>query len=208
MDQDFEHLFGPAKRNRLSVDEKEAIFANLKQQISATHRAPSYEGSMLWRVFSGVFSSYTPIAAVVVVLVLVGGGAAVAQNAVPGDFLYPIKRVTERIHSTTRLTPESKADSETSHMDNRVNEATLLQQRGELTEEARVELDNEYRRERREAIKSMQELDETGDEQASALLRARMKATEDRYERLFKGGRTRQGDEPVTEDESSSENSL
>lgn len=191
MDKDLDHLFGTARKHRLSVGEKEEIFRRLKVAI-ACKQAAAYEGSLLWRLLSGTFAHYTPVIATVMILVLMGGGAALAQNTIPGDFLYPLKRVQERIHSTVRITAESKAHVEATHMERRMDEATTLQVRGELTEEASVELDNEYRRERREAMKNVKVLEGAGNAQAAATLRARMNATEDRYERLFKRGRARE----------------
>jgi hypothetical protein len=182
------------------VREKQEIFHRLQTAI-ACKRGPAYKGTFLWRFMSAGFSRYTPLVATVIIFVLMGGGAALAQDTIPGDFLYPLKRVQERIHSTIKFSAASKAEMEASHMDRRVEEATKLKVRGELTEEASIELDNEYRRERREALKNVKTMESAGSSQAAASLRARMKATEDRYERLFKGARRRQPDQDIMDEE-------
>ncbi len=191
MDQDLHDFFGPAAQHRLSVTEKEEMFQALRERLPSTH-SNVYHGSALWRVFSGLFSSWTPVAAVVVILLLTGAGITSAQSALPGDFLYPIKRIHERMNVSISFSTESKAEVEALHMRKRLDEADALEAKGQLTENTTAEIDQAYRLERRDATKHIVELEAEGKADVAASMRARLNAAEDRYERLFKGKRRRQ----------------
>ena len=71
------------------------------------------------------------------VLLLVVGVPALAENAIPGDILYPVKvNVTEEIRSTLSTNSYEKVVWETTRLERRVAEARLLAQAGKLTPEA------------------------------------------------------------------------
>lgn len=67
-------------------------------------------------------------------LLLVIGVPALAEKAVPGDILYPIKvQVTEEIRSSLNLDPYEKVAWETSRLERRITEARQLAKAGKLT---------------------------------------------------------------------------
>ena len=56
-----------------------------------------------------------------------------SQNSLPGDFLYPVKRVSESLELKLAVSEESKARVETKHAERRLSELSLLEnERGEL----------------------------------------------------------------------------
>lgn len=193
MDHDLQTFFGPASQHRLSVSEKEDIYRQLQGRLPSSVPAESaYGGSFFWRGLRSIFSSWTPVAAVVIVLVLAGAGITSAESALPGDFLYPLKRMNERISKSVRFSTEARVAVEAEHMQKRLDEATALEAKGRLNETSTVELDQEYRLERREAVKHIEQLEAAGKQEVVAAMRARLNAAEDRYERLFKGKRRQQ----------------
>lgn len=59
-----------------------------------------------------------------------------AENAVPGDMLYPVKvQFNEEVRSTLAFSPYQKVAWETERMERRIAEARLLANAGKLTEE-------------------------------------------------------------------------
>lgn len=74
-------------------------------------------------------------------LFLIIGVPALAETAIPGDILYPVKvNVTEELRSTLSSNSYEKVVWETTRLERRVSEARLLAQRGELTPEVEAEV--------------------------------------------------------------------
>ncbi len=66
---------------------------------------------------------------------------AMAENAIPGDILYPVKvNFTEEIRSTLSTNSYEKVVWETTRLERRISEARLLAQAGKLTGEAEAEV--------------------------------------------------------------------
>ena len=66
---------------------------------------------------------------------------ALAESAIPGDILYPVKvNVTEEIRSTLSLNSYEKVVWETTRLERRVAEARLLAQAGKLTPDAEADV--------------------------------------------------------------------
>lgn len=82
------------------------------------------------RSFAGLFA--------MVVLVSV---PFVAEHAVPGDVLYPVKvQFNEELRSSLSLSPYAKVAWETQRLERRLAEARLLASEGKLTEEAETQV--------------------------------------------------------------------
>lgn len=78
------------------------------------------------------------------VLLIGGGVVGAAENALPGDVLYPIKTaVNERAIGLFSNTPEEIAKYQTDLASRRLDEVTKLALAGRLTAESRVELEEE-----------------------------------------------------------------
>lgn len=73
----------------------------------------------------------SPVAAslAVVVLVVVGATSAAAQQALPTDFLYPIKLASEKARLALTVTKSARVNVRLQHADERLNEASVLSQR-------------------------------------------------------------------------------
>lgn len=81
--------------------------------------------------------SFIGVTALLFVIVI----PAMAENAVPGDILYPVKvNVTEEIRSTLSTNSYEKVVWETTRLERRVAEARLLAQAGKLTPAAEAEV--------------------------------------------------------------------
>jgi hypothetical protein len=191
-DRELKDFFDPAARHRLSVGEMERIYHRLQSQIPELRPEPAtrlFRGSFLFRTFSPLLESWVPVAAVVVALVLTGAGMTSAQNALPGDTLYVLKRIDEQLRTSWKFSTESKAAMEVERMGVRLAEASALRAKGKLTESNTTKLDEDYRLERRRALQHIATLEKQGSQATAALARARMHAMEDRYQKLFRGQR-------------------
>ncbi len=78
------------------------------------------------RAFGGAF-----------VFFLILGVPALAERAVPGDALYPVKvQFNEELRSTLAFSPYAKVEWETQRLERRISEARLLASEGRLTPQA------------------------------------------------------------------------
>ncbi|KQW46984.1 hypothetical protein ASC77_17505 [Nocardioides sp. Root1257] len=81
------------------------------------------------------------IAAVVGGLALVGATTSVAmaaQSALPGESLYPIKRVLESAHTSLSLGEARKGSTELANASSRLDEATALTQAGDSSDDEQI----------------------------------------------------------------------
>lgn len=94
--------------------------------------------SLLSRLF--IHPKYMPAILILIITLTVGGGATVAasQNDLPTDALYGVKRAVERAQLT--VTPQSsRAEVRATFAARRLQEVTLLKERGALTTELAVQ---------------------------------------------------------------------
>ncbi len=76
-------------------------------------------------------SVLTRVAAILLVILGLGWGATAASaSAVPGDLLYPIKLLTERVEFFLTINPEEKAELRIAFSDRRLREAIKQHARG------------------------------------------------------------------------------
>ncbi|MBI2611068.1 hypothetical protein HYW60_04010 [Candidatus Kaiserbacteria bacterium] len=84
----------------------------------------------------------SPLAFALVVAVIGGGTAYAAEAAVPGELLYTFKvQVNEKVAEVLAISSEAKAEVHTKLAERRMKEAEVLTSRGELTTEAKTELE-------------------------------------------------------------------
>ncbi len=186
-DADIAAFFAPAESVRLSWAEKRAVMdALLPQELPVARSVKDFTVSRLRSFFSLGWAA--PVIAAF--LLLVGGaGLSYADQALPGDLLYPLKRVDEEIRQSLHFSQESKAEGDAQAMDTRLDEAQAMQVHQSFTQSASAVLDQDFRRERHQALSRIRELQTEGDREAANKLRARLNASADRYQRLFKGMR-------------------
>lgn len=83
-----------------------------------------------FRSFAGAFA-----------MLFIIGVPFVAERAVPGDVLYPVKvEFNEELRSTLALSPYAKVAWETQRLERRISEARLLASEGKLTQEAETKV--------------------------------------------------------------------
>lgn len=134
---------------RLSTVEKADLQARLVSFMeyhplpSAVVKKPTLKATISTEAFSflSIPSQYFKIAAGAFVFLFVVGIPALAERAIPGDILYPIKvQVTEEIRGSLQSGGYEKVVWETQRLERRVSEARQLAEAGRLTPEVEAEV--------------------------------------------------------------------
>ena len=97
-------------------------------------------------IFSGFFGvklNAASLAVLLVIFILAGGSVTMAaEKSLPGDLLYPIKiHINESAKSLTAVSPEAKGKFEIEKLEQRLKEAEILSNRGELDPKSRAILE-------------------------------------------------------------------
>ncbi len=178
--KDLAAFFAPAQQVSLGTLERASILSGIVGG-HVPHASPVHEAAPIKMTF---FRWMVP--ALGIVFLAGAGGIGIsyaAEDALPGEFLYSIKRASEQLEASFRFSAEARANADAKRMERRMQEAKKLRETAKLTDSVSTTLDQEFRLERREANQHIQELEENGKEQAAAILRARLNATEDAYKR-------------------------
>jgi hypothetical protein len=118
-------------------------------------------------------------AGILIALLLAGGGTSyAAQNAVPGDVLYPVKvGVNENVRTALAFSSRDKAAVETELITERLEEAQRLAAEGKLDAKAEAEIQARVAAHYQEALKNDERVYAEGDLSASASLRSSLEGT-------------------------------
>jgi hypothetical protein len=212
-------FFAPAQSVALNAAEKEealavlsaempvaAFFAAAREVVLADHekerclnaiRADAAEGGAPAAEWSWSFLSirWSSFAAAFVLVLVAGAGITYASDAaLPGDFLYPVKRVSEQIQTSLSLSVTSHTEATARHLEKRLREAEVLQERKKLSGPETQVVDQEFRAERRQVLNGIERLEEDGKTEQASAMRARLNAYIDAYERTMGVRPGRDGD--------------
>ncbi len=182
---DIAHFFSPATGFELGELEKQSIFSSMQARTQNECVDACIHQNAEARFDQNVDAFLHWFIPAMSVLFLCIGGAGISyasDSALPDEFLYPVKKISERIRLHFQTDSESKAHVETDHIRLRVKEAKELADAKRLTEEVSQVIDSEYTRERLEVIENIQKLEEEGKHPSAARLKARLRA----YETLFR----------------------
>lgn len=113
--EQLKQILQASKLERLSPTEKDAIQYNIRQFMAKHPIQPQQTGVLAW--FTSVQKVYAmPVVrsvSLAALVILIGGGgiAFAAQNALPGDALYPVKTgMTEKVLAFTLFSDQAKAE--------------------------------------------------------------------------------------------------
>ena len=137
------------KANEIHLKPEERIFIkNNIESVIKSFPSRDMDDVDLYRtsIFSGFFGvklNAASLAVLLVIFILAGGGVAMAaEKSLPGDLLYPIKiHINESAKSLTAVSPEAKGKFEVEKLEQRLQEAEILSNRGELNPESRAILE-------------------------------------------------------------------
>lgn len=150
--QKFENLIEDLKMIKMSESEKADVLSRALtsiDQIEASHALSnnrvaslgSYDQSVkstfqhAW--YSYIFEKkFIPALSFAIILLGTGGASLAAEQALPGDLLYPVKiNINEQVRGFTAVTPEAKAKFALEITDRRLKEVAILSSQGRLNAE-------------------------------------------------------------------------
>lgn len=115
--------------------------------------------------------------AIIIVLLLAGSGSIAAENAVPGDFLYPVKvTVNEEVRGALSVSSEAKAAWNTQLALRRLEEAEKLAAEARLGAEAQADIESRLAAHFAAFEEKVNELQTEGNATASAEANAGLEA--------------------------------
>lgn len=122
----------------------------------------------------------TPMFATIFLAILValgGGTAAAAENAAPGDALYPFKiHVNESVRGALAVSTDAEADWQSTRAVRRLEEAAHLAAEGRLDTETREQLRTKFAEHQEKAERLLAQLSAKGNTEAAAAVSSHIEA--------------------------------
>ncbi|MBI5155998.1 hypothetical protein HZA45_01850 [Candidatus Peregrinibacteria bacterium] len=166
---------------------------------------PAERATMLTHILStpapqrfSLLFSMKQLAAVCAAFVLVAGSGITyaAESSLPGDVLYPVKDVTERLRGTLAVNAKAKAEWHSTLALRRLEEGETLAAQGRLTAETEAELTERFRGHADEVAQDIALLADTDESESAATLGADFEATLSAHEALLQRiARSRDGED-------------
>lgn len=173
-----EQFHKKAQNIRLSAAERSELherlvsymeYHPLPQQLRTTAKTPlatklTSEPFAIFNIDFSVVRAFTGVFAVILVVVV----PVLAERAVPGDVLYPVKiQFNEELRSTLTLSPYAQVEWETERLERRLAEARLLANEGKLTDEVEAEVATAVKEHSDKAKQSIAKIRETDADEAA-----------------------------------------
>lgn len=151
MKLDLQKFFQDAKSVKLTPEEKSGILGHLTTYMANNPvRNMKLAGHKLWSNqlinFKLTFLKPMPIA-IIIALLISGGASMAAENALPGDNLYPIKvSINENVRGWLALSDQAEAKLQTKLAERRLEEAEKLAVQSKLSAETRAQLEESFQK--------------------------------------------------------------
>jgi len=174
----FEKIINNIKEISLTPEDKARILGSV---VSYVRETPVREPGVVkrrWHILPAV---------VMLLVVMLGGGISMAANdALPGDFLYPVKvSVNEKMETWIALSAEADAKVEAKHAEERLEEAEELAVRGEIKAEVKEEVKANFKKKAARARALAEELKAEGKLETSARLNSEFESVLVAHERIL-----------------------
>ncbi|MBI5151987.1 hypothetical protein HZA39_00470 [Candidatus Peregrinibacteria bacterium] len=197
MNKQFEEIISEANRVALTSKEK-----SRSRDFLLTFMGKHKKESPLKRIwnFMPLRFLFKPVYAVILVLLLGGGGTVFAAEAsLPDDTLYPVKiYINEPVRGAFAFSEEKKADFEAWRAERRLTEMKKLEEKGQLTDEKKSRIEENFKRHEENINAVIQKLEEKNNPNA-AKLRVRLQNSIKAHEEIlqkFEEGRKSPMDKP------------
>lgn len=144
---EFEHKLKPLHSVSLSREERDEMKENIRLFMAANPaRTSPFEKFFLgFRAPQDAFFMRPVLASLLIIFIIGTGTSYTAADALPGDFLYPIKiHVNENIEKALAFTEEARANQNAALAIRRIEEAESLASEGRLTPEVRAEIEDRF----------------------------------------------------------------
>ena len=171
-----ERLFKKIKKETLNLDEKTKIYSTLRNFVAENPvrniKSPFYES---WFVFRQRMIAI-PIAVILIFVLTAGSTVFAAKKSLPGDKLYPVKMLNEKVESIMALGPKAKAQVEVSHAISRLEEVEqLVTSNKQLGKGSGEEMGNNFQAQAQDATDNINELKNNGREEDASKIHSDFK---------------------------------
>lgn len=193
MNSFFEKLNLLKSKTLLSEEKKQAIRSRLLQameegevRVPAEFRQP-IQTQRSGQIFNFIQTKTMPVLITLVIVALVGGGvSATAENALPGDTLFPVKvLVNERLVASFALTPEAKMSVEARLAERRLEEAEKLASEGRLSADVRAQIEANFQAHADRVEARIEDLKARGNAQVAADVTSNFEASLKAHEQIL-----------------------
>lgn len=150
MKNNFKKTIKNAKKISLSFDERESIRAELLSHINDV----PVSGNIMWSEpprrsilsFLQTYAGTSVLMPALLLFVLIGGGTLTlaSQGSLPGDTMYSVKKLSEKIDLFFAFTPAAEARINAMQAVRRLEEAEVLSSQGRFTGVAKVSLETSF----------------------------------------------------------------
>jgi hypothetical protein len=187
MDKHLRKLIIDSEKVSLTVTEREELRKAIISFVRLHPPAEKLSFLRSFQIFPRSILNLKP-APVLIIFFLLATGSSVAvasERALPGDFLYPVKvKVSEELRSAFSFSGEARADWELERLERRLGEAEFLAQRGELSEEYRMRIEENFERHSERIRERIEELEEAN-VNAAANLSSNLETSLNAHEKIL-----------------------
>jgi hypothetical protein len=174
-----ERLFAKIKKETLNLDEKAEILSKLQifvdQNPVRSIKSPFYSS---WEVYIKQKTFIIPAVAIVIVLSLTGGTVLAAKSSLPGEMLYPVKILNEKVQSFTAVGPEAQAQVHASQAISRLQEVEqIVASNKQLDTATAQEIQNKFGAQAQEVMKNVDKLKNSGHEKEASKIQSDFKSS-------------------------------
>ncbi|MDP3956867.1 MAG: DUF5667 domain-containing protein [bacterium] len=178
-----EQLKNVARHTMLNPERKKEIRANLLRFIEVSEIVRAHDaGRQISQSKNSVLSFLTKPMSILLTLALllgVGGGTSfAAEQALPGDILYPIKvDFNEKVAAAFSVNAEARAQLEAKFAERRLEEASKLASEDRLSANAQTELSARFGAHSKETKTKINKLETSGDANGAANVASEFEAS-------------------------------
>ena len=150
MDKELQNFINQAKGIKMTQNERLTLRAKLSSlpipsPLTPT-QSPYLSHSHFWTLGKVL------VAACLIVVLSGGSLSYAAEKSLPGDLLYPVKtEFNEELVSAFQLTPKAKIAWQEKRVGRRLKEIETLTQRHQLSDQARVQIENNLEKHQKKA---------------------------------------------------------
>ena len=129
-----------------------------------------------------------PMPIALLIFLLLGGGVSyAAENALPGDILYPVKvQVNEPVRELLTIDKKDKAGLATQLVERRLQEAEALSARGALNDNNRASIEVAFTKQSTTASSRIREFETSGDIDTAASLASSLEGSLKAHEKILR----------------------
>jgi len=176
-----ERLFAKIKKETLKPDEKMKVLSALQDFVdknpAGSVESPLYIPSP-WLSFVRQKIFIIPALVVIVVLSLTGGTVLAAKNSLPGNILYPVKLLNEKVQSLTAVGPKAQAQVHATQAISRLQEVEqMVSSNVPISTTTKQEIQNRFGTQAQAVTTSVEQLRNSGQPEEAAKIQSDFKSS-------------------------------